>query len=542
MTKYLYRLLPRVFRGTIPSGNNFLPDSIFAFLFLVLLVFGVGGYYFETGLPKFLMMAIGMLAGFIAFVILAWLVHLVVFLLQKIPASFIVLIIGTLLALSIAPIAGFRWPSQFYFPVILLAIVSLMILLKSFNFLKSTSIPNGLKKTIAWAGIVVPILLTVGFAYWLCQTGNDPFAEKLPPPFLNTTAATLSSFGIESPALNGKHKIHTFTYGSGNDKKRKEFGTGIKFKTPTVDASRLLPEWKGKKKKWRERYWGFGVKNFPLNGRVYMPEGDGAFPLVLIVHGNHSMIDYSDGGYAYLGELLASRGFIVASIDENFVNAHWSGDFRGKEMPARAWLLLKHLEQWDIWNNTPGHELANKIDMENIMLIGHSRGGEAVTIAAAYNKLAYFPDDAREAFDFNFNIKGIVPIAPTDYRYHRQIKLENINYLSLQGSHDSDEISFWGMRPYHRLKFTDKNNWLKAGVYIHRANHGQFNSTWGRADMGAPFKWLLNTQPLVSGEDQREAAKVFISAYAEAVLKNNKRYLPIFKNAGTAKDWLPENY
>ena len=61
-----------------------------------------------------------------------------------------------------------------------------------------------------------------------------------------------------------------------------------------------------------------------------MPEGEGPFPLTLIVHGNHNMIDYSDEGYGYLGNLLASRGIIVVSVDQNFINGHWSGDFMGK--------------------------------------------------------------------------------------------------------------------------------------------------------------------------------------------------------------------
>jgi ATP-dependent Lon protease len=58
----------------------------------------------------------------------------------------------------------------------------------------------------------------------------------------------------------------------------------------------------------------------PLNGRVWYPDGPGPFPLVLIVHGNHNMKDFSDPGYGYLGELLASRGYIFASIDENFID------------------------------------------------------------------------------------------------------------------------------------------------------------------------------------------------------------------------------
>ena len=47
---------------------------------------------------------------------------------------------------------------------------------------------------------------------------------------------------------------------------------------------------------------------------------EGTFPLVLIVHGNHLMNDYSDPGYEYLGRSLASKGYIFVSVDENFLN------------------------------------------------------------------------------------------------------------------------------------------------------------------------------------------------------------------------------
>ena len=127
--------------------------------------------------------------------------------------------------------------------------------------------------------------------------------------------------------------------------------------------------------------------------------------MVMMVHGNHSMLDYSDGGYAYLGELLASRGIIGVSVDENFINGHWSGDFMGKEMPTRAWLLLKHLEQWKKWNDGTDTDIEGKVDMDNIVLVGHSRGGEAVSIAAAFNKLDRFPDNGYEKFNFNFGIQ-----------------------------------------------------------------------------------------------------------------------------------------
>jgi len=513
------------------------PDSTTSpFLILSILVFGIFGFYFETRLPKGVMLFLGTISGALAFLVLHVIFQLVGEKINKIPLVLNAAILSVFSTFYLARILGFRLPDQIYYPgVIGLGLLNMIL---SFPIKKIKKRSRG----TAWLGILIPVLLILFGVLWLKNEGNDPYTKNLPAPFETATNNSLAAQGIKNPAQLGEYIIEKFTYGNGTDKNRKEYAEEINYKTPTIDATHLLPEWKDKKKKWRESYWGFGVKNFPLNGRVFFPKGEGPFPITLIVHGNHSMIDYSDDGYGYLGELLASQGVIAVSIDENFINGHWSGDFQGKEMPTRAWILLKHLEQWRNWNENPNHDFFQKIDMNHIMLVGHSRGGEAVSIAAAFNSLSHFPDNGKEQFDFNFGIKGVVSIAPTDYRYHRKIKMKNINYLSLQGAYDSDEVSFWGMRPYRRLKFTNEEERFKAGVYIHRANHGQFNSSWGRTDFGPPSSWLLNTQPLIPGEDQREAAKVFISAFALSVLKNDQQYLPIFNNVNTAKDWLPKNY
>ena len=514
-----------------------LSNPIPIFLALSAVVSGIAGYYFETFLPPILMTLIGASLGIGATLLFYYLFQLLARIVNKLPLRFNAALLAATVALALVKFIAFRWPDQVYYPAALLVILFSVLLYFS---IKEVAIQP--QRKWGWLGIGATLAFLSGSIFWLQGEGSDPFREELPPPFAASKVTALSSLGLESPTVQGQYSVTTFTYGSGEDNKRSEYAEGIRFKTPTVDASRLLPEWKGKKKKWRERYWGFGVKNFPLNGRVYVPEGEGPFPIILIVHGNHSMIDYSDDGYGYLGELLASRGFITVSVDENFVYGHWSGDFRGNEMPVRGWLLLKHLEQWRAWNQTPNHDLAGKADLDNVMLIGHSRGGEAVSIAAAFNELPFFPDDAREEFDFHFGIKGVVTLAPTDYRYHRQMSLQDISYLSLQGSYDADEVSFWGMRPYRRLTFSPDSEAFKAGVYMHWANHGQFNSTWGRKDFGGTMGWLLNTAPMMSGDEQREAAKVFVTAFAEGVLHQNQQYLPIFKNVATARDWLPSNY
>ncbi|MCB0629217.1 MAG: hypothetical protein KDD15_05790 [Lewinella sp.] len=513
------------------------PNPLPALLAFNLIVYSIAGYYFSTGLSPMLMLLIGLLTGLVVMIILYYVLFLLGKVVQRLPLKTGAAILASLIGLVLLKSNAFRWPDQLYYPTILVGIALSVIV-----YFALRNIASRQRLLWSWAGIGLTVVLVLAGLSWLREKGEDPFVSDLPAPWAEISLPTLASKGLENPAEAGAYNFSQFTYGSGTDQKREEYAAGVTYRTNSVDATRMLSDWKGKKKKWREKYWGFGVGAFPLNGRVFLPKGTGPFPLVLIVHGNHSMLDYSDGGYAYLGEMLASRGYIAVSVDENFLNGHWSGDFRGKEMPTRAWLLLKHLEQWRKWNDDPTHELSGKADLSRVMLIGHSRGGEAVSIAAAFNQLPYFPDDAREAFNFNFGIKGVVAIAPTDYRYHRQISLENVNFLSLQGSYDADETSFWGMRAYRRLRFTDGNPWFKAGVYLHRANHGQFNSSWGSADFGGPFQWLLNQGGLIDQEDQQTAAKIFISAFAEAALKDRRDYLPIFENAALARDWLPENY
>ena len=339
---------------------------------------------------------------------------------------------------------------------------------------------------------------------------------------------------ILNPALDGPYTYCAYFYGSGNDKRRKEYAEGVDFKTEPVDGNPFVGFFDK-----MPRYWGFGFDKLPLNGRVWFPEGPGPFPLVLIVHGNHAMKDFSDPGYEYLGTLLASRGFITVSVDENFLNHKFWG-----ENDARAFVLLEHLKVWEEWNRTKGHPFESKVDMDRITLIGHSRGGEAVAHAAAFNKLSRYPDDAKVTLDYNFAIRSVIAIAPCDGQYKpagHSTALENVNYLVIHGGHDADVNTFMGIKQFHRVLFTDENFWFKSAVYIYRANHSRFNTAWGRLEAGPPEGWFINDSPIMAMEDQRQVAKVFIAAFLEATLNGKDEYLPIFKDARHAGHWLPED-
>ena len=337
------------------------------------------------------------------------------------------------------------------------------------------------------------------------------------------------------PGARGPYSIETLYYGSGTDKNRAEYRDSVTLVTEPVDASKLVSL--GEQAESRNEYWGFSPDSFPINARVWYPGGEGPFPLVLVVHGNHNPRDFSDPGYDYLGELLASRGFILASVDMNFIN----GGIRG-ENDGRGWLLLKHLQAWREFNQDSDSPLRGKVDMEQIAVMGHSRGGEAVGHAAAFNKLAYYPDDASLAFDFGFNIRSVVAIAPVDGQYlptNRGAPIEDVNYLVFHGSHDGDVTSFHGLRQYQRATFSGDVDAFKSAVYVYRANHGQWNSVWNSFDNGPRSPRILDLRGLLDPAEQRRFAEVYVSAFLEATLKGDRSYLPLFRDHRVAGDWLP---
>lgn len=376
--------------------------------------------------------------------------------------------------------------------------------------------------------------LAAAAALLLATLSCAPALELTP----SDAEAVLAHQALEAPdpSRPGPFGVHTLYYGSGTDDNRPEYRDSVTIETEPVDASKLVDL--GQSAKERNEYWGFTPKEMPLNARVWYPDGDGPFPLVLVVHGNHDMKDFSDPGYDYLGELLASRGYILASVDENFIN----GGIRG-ENDARGWFLLKHVEQFERFNSEEGNPFHGKVDLGRIALMGHSRGGEAVANAVAFNELTHYPDDATLTFDFGYDIRGVVSIAPVDGQYlptGRKVEMKNVSYLTFHGSHDGDVTSFHGLRLYDRLRFTDDDFHFKSAVYVYRANHGQWNTVWQNRDNGPRSARILDLRALIPQEDQRRFAEIYVSAFLEVVLKDDKRYLPIFRDHRVIGQWLPE--
>jgi len=288
--------------------------------------------------------------------------------------------------------------------------------------------------------------------------------------------------------------------------------------------------------------WPFDENAVPINGLLRLPNGSGPFPLALFVHGNHKSSENSTPGYVYLMELLASHGIIAGSVDCNFLNGWNSG-----ENDARAIVHLEHVRQFRIWNQQAGHPLFGKVNMEKIMIIGHSRGGEAVGHACLFNTLSSVtpdPGDPPVPIDgslglgpYGFALNVAAAISPTDNQYQPvsgPVKIGE-NYFVVHGSRDGDVSDFSGYKTYDRAHPVDPadpgqsaHGW-KSLLWVYGANHNYFNSVW--ASEGTPT---------ITRAQQEGVAKVYFGALARGKLLAQSQYLNLIKNhtLATNSAWI----
>jgi hypothetical protein len=242
----------------------------------------------------------------------------------------------------------------------------------------------------------------------------------------------------------------------------------------------------------------------PSDPNAVDPSG-APYPLVIIAHGNHDSRSPSYQGYRYLANHLVSHGMICLSVDLNDINGR--RDFTG--LDARGLVILEHIRVLLARNSMPGDLLHDKIDTNNIGLVGHSRGGEGVVAAQANNLARPVPD--------RFNIKGVVPIAPTNGLdlHHRGASI-----FLIYGSADLDVSG--GSDFVNPFLIYDRSETPKSMIFIHHARHNAFNEVWVQ-----PGEDYTESSPLpgsLTPAEHQAVAKAYINTFFQSVLLNRPSY------------------
>jgi large repetitive protein len=240
-----------------------------------------------------------------------------------------------------------------------------------------------------------------------------------------------------------------------------------------------------------------------IRGVMFQPKDfTGESPLILLVHGNHGSCDppaegkaapsgpkcteeknkegeeggafkRNDEGYSYLGENLASWGYTVVSLDQDELMARQDG--LGKGMHNRRLLIMAMLDKLKEASEGPvpvtadsnvGSLLAGKLDMTRIGLMGHSRGGDAVSSFVEY-------DHTRPVGE-RYPLRAVISLAPVDYERHVPY---GVPFMTVFGSCDGDVSNLQGARLYERSQYV-ADPYPTYQVEQIGGNHDAYNTVW----------------------------------------------------------------
>jgi hypothetical protein len=237
----------------------------------------------------------------------------------------------------------------------------------------------------------------------------------------------------------------------------------------------------------------------------------GIHPVVIFLHGNHGTCRFGDAddssvaytttgscpsgavvvpnhrGYDYAGTMLASWGYVVVSINANrgITGGQGTPDDFGLNL-ARGRLVLKHLALLSAWNAQPGTtpqslgaDLAGHLDLDQVGLVGHSRGGEGVR--AAYNQYLD-PGSPWPARIGPVGFQGIFEIGPVDGQTGRVLDAPGVAWNVLLPSCDGDVSDWEGMHPFDRMLVAGATGAPRSMLAVWGANHNFYNTEWRQSD------------------------------------------------------------
>lgn len=296
-----------------------------------------------------------------------------------------------------------------------------------------------------------------------------------------------------------------------------------------------------------------GGRRGEMRAAVFLPgEAKGERPVALFLHGRHTscaggepnpdawpcgpgQVDIpSYLGYNDAAETLASNGYAVVSISANAVNALDGSLAADTGAAARGALVLDHLDLLRAANagtapDGVSPKLAGRLDLTDVGLMGHSRGGEGIMRAAAMNS----------ELDEPFGIRGLLPLAPTDYT---RVTVPGIPTAAVLPYCDGDVEDQMGQKYIDDARHAFGDDVLRSSVLVMGANHNFFNTYWtpSKYDIATSDDWSImdpeqadpicgaGAQTRLDADEQYAAGNAYIAGFFRLTLGDESEFLPMF--------------
>lgn len=310
---------------------------------------------------------------------------------------------------------------------------------------------------------------------------------------------------------------------------------------------------------------GVSTTPVPLRGSITYADDVDFADVVVFVHGRHAACigsptaprqicdDVTDpdgtptqsdvrsyGGYDYMAKNLASHGYTVMSLEANTTN--FDNSWRDGGANARSQIIQANLELLWRWNNGAGPYVAGEPDhtvgtklvgrlnfAEGIGLMGHSRGGDAVTDFIGYTRNLR----VRSGFQ-RISLAGVLALAPVNYTANKMPY--GTNYGVLLPACDGDVSTLQGARFFENAKYpTDTgqatDTFAKVQWYVQGTNHNFFNTVWTQDDFSRTDDPAcsrgVDTSARLTPADQRRVGAALMNSFMRRYVGNERAFDPI---------------
>ncbi len=256
-------------------------------------------------------------------------------------------------------------------------------------------------------------------------------------------------------------------------------------------------------------------RNMPvrLEGVIGVPGSEGPHPVVLIMHGSHVICpddiwpcspeeeQKNYEGYAYLVQALAEAGYVALSINVNAEHTYGYGE--GVSPMRTTQLIDLHLGELAAANagesDKFGIDLTGRVDLANMVWMGHSRGADLINwivreqnLATSASPVGYGP------------VAGFILISPP-FKELELLPVVDLPFAVIMPACDGDVIDQRGQFFYESARLAEDRTDFATSVYLEGANHNYFNAIL-EAEQPDPLanRPDCTAEKLLTAEDQQE--------------------------------------